>query len=145
MENSGTKFVNPLDISRKWFIIDAGGFPLGRVAARVASVLRGKHRPYFTPHQEVGDHVIVINARHATLSGRKVENKQYHRHSGYPGGLKTETYQKVIVRKPVFPMERAVRGMLPQSRLGRKLFQNVRIYPDAVHPHAAQRPEELRI
>lgn len=145
MDQSDTLFLNPRDVSRKWYVIDAGGRPLGRVAARVAAVLRGKHRPYYTPHQEVGDHVIVINARQALLTGRKVEQKQYVRHSGYPGGLKTESYRKVAARKPSFPMEQAVRGMLPKGRLGRKLFGNVKIYADAAHPHAAQQPEELTL
>lgn len=145
MDQSETQFINPRDLTRKWYVIDAGGRPLGRVAARVATVLRGKHRPYYTPHQEVGDHVIVINARHAVLTGRKVEQKQYYRHSGYPGGLKTESYAHVVARKPSFPMEQAVRGMLPKGRLGRKLFGNVKIYSDATHPHAAQQPEELTL
>lgn len=145
MDQSDTLFLNPRDVSRKWYVIDAGGRPLGRVAARVAAVLRGKHRPYYTPHQEVGDHVIVINARQALLTGRKAEQKQYVRHSGYPGGLKTESYRKAVARKPSFPMEQAVRGMLPKGRLGRKLFGNVKIYADAAHPHAAQQPEELSL
>lgn len=145
MDQSDTLFLNPRDLDRKWYLIDAGGRPLGRVAARVAAVLRGKHRPYYTPHQEVGDHVIVINARQALLTGRKAEQKQYVRHSGYPGGLKTENYRKAVARKPSFPMEQAVRGMLPKGRLGRKLFGNVKIYADAAHPHAAQQPEELSL
>ena len=145
MESTQTQFLNPRDIVRKWYVIDASGHPLGRVATQVATLLRGKHRPYYTPHQEVGDHVIVINARHAVVTGRKLEQKQYYRHSGYPGGLKTENYRKVIARKPVFPMEQAVRGMLPKGRLGRKLFGNVKIYADGAHPHAAQQPEELTL
>jgi large subunit ribosomal protein L13 len=145
MESSKTQFLNPRDISRKWYVIDANGHSLGRVATQVATLLRGKHRPYYTPHQEVGDHVIVINARHAVVTGRKFEQKKYYRHSGYPGGLKTENYRKVIARKPVFPMQQAVRGMLPKGRLGRKLFGNVKIYADGAHPHAAQQPEELAL
>ena len=145
MDHSDTQFLNPRDVPRKWYVIDAGGRPLGRVAARVATVLRGKHRPYYTPHQEVGDHVIVINARHAVLTGRKATQKQYYRHSGYPGGLKTESYEKVVARKPSFPMEQAVRGMLPKGRLGRKLFGNVKVYSEALHPHVAQQPEELTL
>jgi large subunit ribosomal protein L13 len=145
MEHSNTQFLKPHDIDRKWYLIDAAGHPLGRVATRVATLLRGKHRPYYTPHQEVGDHVIVINAKHAVVTGRKMDQKTYYRHSGYPGGLKTETYRKVIARKPIFPMEQAVRGMLPKGRLGRKLFGNVKIYSDAAHPHAAQKPEEFAL
>lgn len=145
MESSDTQFLNPRDIARKWYVIDASGHPLGRVATRVATLLRGKHRPYYTPHQEVGDHVIVINARHAVVTGRKMEQKQYYRHSGYPGGLKVENYRKVIARKPVFPMHEAVRGMLPKGRLGRKLLRNVKIYADGAHPHAAQKPEQLAL
>lgn len=143
MGYSDTQFLKSRDIDRKWYLIDARGRPLGRVAARVATLLRGKHRPYYTPHQEVGDYVIVINAKHAVVTGRKMDQKQYYRHSGYPGGLKTETYRKVVARKPVYPMEQAVRGMLPNGRLGRKLFGNVKIYSDAAHPHVAQKPEEL--
>ena len=145
MEHSNTQFLKPHAIDRKWYLIDAAGHPLGRVATRVATLLRGKHRPYYTPHQEVGDHVIVINAKHVVVTGRKMDQKQYYRHSGYPGGLKTESYRKVIARKPIFPMEQAVRGMLPKGRLGRKLFGNVKIYSDAAHPHAAQKPEELAL
>ena len=144
-KQSETLFVNPRDIARKWYLIDARDIPLGRVAARVATVVRGKHRPYFTPHQEVGDHVIVINAKHVALTGRKREQKTYYRHSGYPGGLKSTTYEKVVARKPNFPMEQAVRGMLPKGRLGRKLFHNVKIYPDGEHPHVAQQPEAMTL
>ena len=140
-----TVYVNPAEAPRQWYVIDATDHPLGRVAARVASVVRGKHRPYYTPHQEVGDRVIIVNASKVRLTGNKVAAKLYYRHSGYPGGLKSETFEKVAVRKPTFPLERAVRGMLPKGRLGRKLFNNVKVYPGAEHPHTSQRPETLAL
>ena len=140
-----TLYLNPKDIARKWYVIDAAGQSPGRVAARVATVLRGKHRAYYTPHQETGDHVVVVNAAEVKLTGAKVSDKTYYRHSGYPGGLKSETLEKLLARRPTAPMERAVRGMLPKGRLGRKLFNNVKVYAGAEHPHAAQQPETMTI
>ena len=138
-----TIFVKPLDVARKWYIIDADGMVLGKVAAKAAELVRGKHKPEYTPHQEIGDYIIIVNAAKAVLTGRKPRQKVYYRHSGYPGGLRTETYEKAIKRKPVFPVEHALRGMLPKGRLGRKLFSNVKVYADGRHPHAAQRPEAI--
>ena len=129
------------EIQRNWFVVDAAGQPLGRLAAKVAHVLRGKHRAEFTPHVDTGDFVIVMNAAQVTLSGRKMENKLYYRHSGYPGGLKTESYGSLLERKPEFVIERAVRGMLPKNSLGRQMLRKLKVYPDATHPHAAQKPE----
>lgn len=140
-----TIFVKPREVTRKWYLIDAEGKILGKVAAKASELVRGKHKPEYTPHQEVGDYVIIINAAKAVLTGRKPSQKEYYRHSGYPGGLKTESYEKVIKRKPVFPIEHAVRGMLPKGRLGRKLFTNVKVYADGRHPHAAQQPEVIEI
>jgi len=138
-----TIFVNQKDIVRRWYLIDAEGKALGRVAVQAAILLRGKHKPEFAPNQELGDYVIIVNAEKALLTGNKRTRKIYHRHSGYPGGLRTETYDKVVLRKPTFPMEQAIRGMLPKNRLGRKIFKNVKVYAGPDHPHASQKPEKL--
>jgi large subunit ribosomal protein L13 len=138
-----TIFVNPKTVERKWYLIDAQGKILGRVAALAASLARGKHKACFAPNQEIGDYVIVVNSEKARLTGRKRTDKLYYRHSGYPGGLKSESYDKVVVRKPTFPMEHAVKGMLPKNRLGKKLFRNIKIYAGPSHPHGAQKPERI--
>ena len=140
-----TLFVKPKDVVRSWYVIDADGRTLGKVAARAAELLRGKHKPLYTPHQEVGDYVIIVNEEKAVLSGNKERDKLYYRHSGYPGGLKTESYAKAVKRIPVFPLEHAIRGMLPKGRLGRKLFTNVKVYAGPRHPHAAQKPEPVEV
>lgn len=140
-----TIFVKPKKLERKWYVVDVEGVRLGRAAARIATVLRGKHKPEYTPHLETGDFVIVINADKVALSGRKEEQKMYYRHSGYPGGIRGETFLKMIKRKPVYPMERAVWGMLPKGPLGRKLYRNLKVYAGPTHPHAAQKPEKLEI
>lgn len=129
--------------SRKWWIVDAKGQPLGRLASRVAGVLRGKTKATFTPHVDTGDFVIVINATEVKVTGRKAEQKSYHRHTGRPGSLRSETFENVIVRRPEVPIEMAVRGMLPKNSLGRGLLRKLKVYPAAEHPHAAQRPEPL--
>ena len=140
-----TIYVNPKDVVRKWFIIDASGKTLGRVAVKVASVLRGKNKPVFTPHQEVGDYVVIINAEKIAVTGNKRTDKMYYHHSGYPGGIRADSFEKMIARKPGFPLEAAIRGMLPKNRLGRKLFNNVKVYAGDQHPHGAQQPEPLEI
>lgn len=140
-----TIFVNPQDVDRKWYVVDAEGVALGRLATKVASILRGKHKPEFTPHQEIGDYVIVVNAGKVDVTGRKRERKMYYRHTGYPGALRSDNFAGVIKKKPVFPVEHAIRGMLPKNRLGRKLFKNVKVYPGSNHPHAAQQPEKLEV
>ncbi|MCL2601991.1 MAG: 50S ribosomal protein L13 [Treponema sp.] len=140
-----TVFVKPAKVERKWFLIDAEEKVLGRVAARIASILRGKEKAVFVPHQEVGDYVVVINADKIAVTGRKRERKEYHRHSGYPGGLTTLTFQKLIERRPCSPLELAIKGMLPKGPLGRKLFNNVKVYAGAEHPHAAQKLEKLEL
>ncbi len=140
-----TIFVKPHDVARKWYVIDANGKSLGRVAAKVAYVLRGKHKPIYTPHQEVGDYVIVLNAEKVAVTGRKRQQKLYYHHSGYLGGMKVQNFEHVIQKKPTFPLEAAIRGMLPRNRLGRKLFKNVKVYAGEIHPHAAQQPEALDI
>ena len=140
-----TIFIKPQSIERKWYLIDAEGKPLGRVAAEAAFLLRGKNKAEYVPHQEIGDYVIIINAAKAKVTGNKVADKMYYRHSMYPGGLKAESYGKMVARKPTYPMEHAVKGMLPNNRLGRKLFTNVKIYAGAEHPHMAQQPVAVEI
>jgi len=134
-----TIFVKPLTLEKKWYIIDAEGKELGRVAVAAVDILRGKNKPEYVPHQDMGDFVIIINAAKAALSGKKFTDKKYYRHSNYPGGLSCELYKDAVVRKPCFPMEHAIKGMLPKGSLGRKLFTNVKVYAGADHPHAAQK------
>ena len=136
-----TFMAKPGQIQQKWYIVDAEGKALGRVASEVARLLRGKHKPTFTPHVDTGDFVIVINAQKVLLTGKKLEQKQYVRHSGYPGGLKTMSYQKLLQEKPELAIEKAVKGMLPHNRLGRAQGRKLKVYAGADHPHAAQQPE----
>ena len=140
-----TIFVKPQDVERKWYVIDANGKTLGRVAAKVASVLRGKNKPIFAPHQEIGDYVIVLNAGKVAVTGRKRQQKLYYHHSGYLGGMKIVNFETAIEKRPTFPLERAIQGMLPHNRLGRKLFKNVKVYAGEEHPHAAQKPVVMEI
>ncbi len=129
------------DTERKWYIIDATGKPLGRLATLVATILRGKHKPTFTPYVDTGDHVIVINADKVVLTGKKATQKFWHRHSGYPGGHRSVSYGKLLEDRPEKAVEIAVKGMLPHTRLGRRMFRKLRVYRTAEHPHAAQKPE----
>ena len=138
-----TQSAKASEVERKWFVVDAAGQPLGRLASKVAHVLRGKHRPDFTPHTDTGDFVIVINAAQVKLTGNKRGDKFYHRHSGYPGGLRSESYGDLLERKPEFVVERAVKGMLPKNSLGRQMFRKLKVHPEGTHPHAAQQPEPL--
>lgn len=138
-----TIYVKPKDVERKWWIIDAEGQRLGRVAVKAVELLRGKHKPEFVPFHELGDYVIIINAGKVEVSGNKAEGKLYYRHTGYPGGLKVEKFRNMIEKKPTFPMEAAVKGMLPKGPMGRKLFTNLKVYAGADHPHAAQKPTVL--
>lgn len=131
--------------NRRWLLIDATDSPLGRVATRAASLLRGKHRPEFTPNQDTGDFVVVINAAKVKLTGAKEGGKLYHRHTEYPGGLRTTTAGKIRAAKPERLVETAVRGMLPKSRLGRRLFNKLKVYSGSDHPHVAQKPEPIKI
>ncbi|MFP4153774.1 MAG: 50S ribosomal protein L13 [Alkalispirochaeta sp.] len=140
-----TIFVKPTEIERKWYVIDAAGQRLGRVATEAADILRGKKKPEYAPHQEMGDYVIIINASKVEVTGRKATQKMYYRHSGYLGSLRAESFEKVIARRPEFPLEHAVRGMLPKNRLGRKLFTNLKVYADDSHPHAGQKPEVVTL
>jgi large subunit ribosomal protein L13 len=140
-----TVFVKPAKVERKWFVIDAEGKVLGRVAARAASIVRGKEKVIFAPHQEIGDFVVIINAGKAVVTGRKTVQKLYYRHSGYVGGLKTVNYEKLSAKHPTSPMELAVKGMLPKGPLGRKLLKNVKVYAGPRHPHAAQNPQVINL
>ncbi len=127
-------------ISRKWYVIDAAGKPLGKVAVAAANILRGKHRPEFTPHVDCGEFVIIINADKAILTGKKLDQKFYYRHSGYIGGLKSVSYRKLMAEKPEFAMTKAVKGMLPHNAIGDKAITRLKVYAGETHNHAAQQP-----
>jgi len=133
------------DVNRKWLVVDAEGKVLGRLASAVAAHLKGKHNPLYTPHVDTGDAVIVINADKIVLTGRKLEKKEYYRHSGYIGGLKTITAKQLLEKRPEDLVRFAVKGMLPKNRLGRRLFKKLKVYTGNSHPHQAQQPEELAI
>jgi len=138
-----TYMARPGQVDRKWFVVDAAGIPLGRLASAVAHVLRGKHKPIYTPHVDTGDHVIVVNADKIELTGNKLDDKQYIRHSHYPGGLRTMSYREFLARTPDRVIEKAVKGMLPRNRLGRKMYKKLKVYAGPEHPHQAQQPEPL--
>ena len=129
------------EIDRKWFVLDAAGKPLGRVASEAARLLRGKHKPIFTPNVDTGDFVIIINADKVLLTGKKLDQKIMYKHSGYPGGLKETPYRRLMAEKPERAVEAAVRGMLPKNRLGRKTFKKLKVFTGAEHIHQAQKPE----
>ena len=132
-------------IERKWYVIDAAGKPMGRTAVAAANILRGKHRPEFTPHVDCGEFVIIINADKAVLTGKKLEQKYYQRHSGYIGGLKDVQYKKLMATKPELAMELAVKGMLPHNTIGAKSLTRLKVYAGAEHKHEAQKPEAYEI
>ena len=140
-----TFMANPATVERKWYVVDAEGKTLGRLAAEVAKVLRGKNKPTFTPHVDTGDHVVVLNADKVVLTGKKLVQKTYFRHSGYPGGTTFTTAGKMLETRPERVVEMAVKGMLPKNSLGRKMFTKLKVYAGAEHPHAAQMPEVLEI
>lgn len=141
---AATKSVSADDVERQWYVVDAEDLILGRLATRIATVLRGKHKPSFTPHTDTGDHVIVVNADKVALSGRKREQKTYHRHSGYQGGITSITADKLLASAHSDRVVRhAVSGMLPKNSLGRKMLSKLRVYAGPEHPHASQKPEEL--
>jgi large subunit ribosomal protein L13 len=133
------------EVTKKWYLIDAKDKVLGRVASQVASILKGKHKAIYTPHVDMGDNVIIVNADQVRLTGTKQLKKIYYRHSGYPGGLKAIPYQEMMKKDPAFALRHAIRGMLPHNRLGRKQLLNVKIYAGENHPHQAQKPEKLEI
>jgi len=133
------------EIERSWHVVDAEGLVLGRLATEVANILRGKHKATFTPNIDMGDHVVIINAEKVVLTSGKADKKLVHRHSGYPGGLKTETYSEKMARKPEQAVMDTIRGMLPKTRLGRAQISKLKVYAGPTHPHAAQKPEPLEI
>lgn len=136
-----TIFLKEKEICRKWYVIDANGKPLGRIAAKTASMLRGKHKVAYAPHQELGDYIVIVNADKVSVSGNKVKDKMYYHHTGYIGGLKAINFEKLIAKKPEQPITLAIKGMLPKGHLGRQLLKNVKVYAGAEHPHKAQNPE----
>jgi len=133
------------DIRHDWYIVDASGKTLGRLATEVARRLRGKHKPEYTPHLDTGDYIVVINARQIRVTGNKAKDKIYHSHSGYPGGIKSINFEKLLEKKPEQVIEKAVKGMLPRGPLGRAMFRKLKVYPDAIHKHSAQQPRVLEI
>ncbi len=135
----------PEDIDRKWYVVDAKDKVLGRVASQVATILRGKHKPIYAPHMDVGDHVIIINADKIRVTGKKSQTKRYFRHSGYPGGVRFDTFAELIQKHPERILEKAVWGMLPHNKLGRKMFKKLKVYAGENHPHQAQKPEKLEL
>lgn len=141
LPSQGTKYLKKEEIQKNWILIDCREQVLGRLAGRIVHRLRGKHRPDYAPHINMGDHVICINARHIRVTGNKMEQKLYYRHSNYPGGMKTFTLKERMEKDPTYALEKAVKRMLPSGALGRQLLRQVHIYPDSEHPHGAQKPE----
>ena len=144
-ENMPTPMPKENEIERKWYVVDAEGKVLGRLATRIATILRGKHKPLFAPHLDVGDHVVVLNAEKIHLTGRKLQNKQYRWHTGYIGGLREVSAEKMLRTHPERVIEWAVQGMLPKNRLGRAMFKKLKVYRGAAHPHQAQQPQALEV
>ncbi|MBN1487175.1 MAG: 50S ribosomal protein L13 [Anaerolineae bacterium] len=140
-----TYMAKPAEVDRKWYVVDATGLTLGRLATQIATVLRGKHKPQYTPHVDVGDFVIVVNAEKVKVTGRKLDQKMYYRHTGYPGGLKSVTLRRQLEKFPERVLESAVRGMLPHGPLGRRMFKKLKVYAGPQHPHQAQMPEVLEV
>ena len=138
-----TYLAKPADITRKWYLVDADGKTLGRLAARVAAVLRGKHKPTYTPNVDTGDHVVIINAEKVHLTGDKFKTKTYVHHSGYPGGLKSVTAEHLHAKRPTALLEKAIKGMLPKNPLGKQMARKLKVYSGSAHPHDAQRPETI--
>jgi large subunit ribosomal protein L13 len=140
-----TYSAKPSDIKRDWYIVDASGKTLGRLATEIAKRLRGKHKPEYTPHMDTGDYIVVINAKEVKVTGNKTTDKIYHHHTGFPGGLKSITFDKLIAKKPEMIIEKAVKGMLPRGPLGRDMYRKLKVYPGAEHKHSAQQPKVLEI
>jgi large subunit ribosomal protein L13 len=133
------------EIQRRWYVIDAEGMVLGRLCTEAARILRGKHKPVYAPHLDTGDHVIVINADKVVLTAGKADKKLVHRHTGYPGGLRSRTYGELLAARPAEAVQRSIRGMLPKNRLGRQMLRKLKVYAGPVHPHAAQQPVALDV
>ena len=140
-----THTVKASDITERWYLVDAENKPLGRMASEVAKVLRGKHRPDFSPHLDLADHVVIINAEKIYLSGKKIEQKVYYSYSGYPSGLKVRSIQEIMKKDPTKVIRHAVKGMLPSNRLGRRLLKKLKVYSGSAHPHKAQKPTDLSL
>lgn len=140
-----TYSAKPETVKRDWFVVDAAGKTLGRLATEIASRLRGKHKPEYTPHVDTGDYIVVINAEKVAVTGNKAADKMYYRHTGYPGGLREANFAKLIQHKPEMIIERAVKGMLPRNPLGRAMFRKLKVYAGTQHPHVAQQPQQLDI
>ena len=140
-----TYLEKPADVKRKWFLVDADGKTLGRLAAKVATLLRGKHKPTFTPHVDTGDHVVIVNAEKIRLTGNKMEDKTYSYHTGYPGGVKTLTAEHIHKKDPTKLLTRAIEGMLPKNPLGNQMAKKLRVYAGSTHPHHAQQLESLSL
>jgi large subunit ribosomal protein L13 len=136
---------NPEKVERAWYLLDAAGLPLGRVAAEAAGIIRGKHKTEYTPHVDTGDFIVIVNAAQVVLTGRKAEQKLYRRHSGYAGGLKETKYRDIMQKRPEFAVRLAVRGMLPKNSLSRRCLLRMKVYAGAEHPHAAQKPQARKI
>ncbi|SDR75617.1 LSU ribosomal protein L13P [Halopseudomonas xinjiangensis] len=135
----------PETVKRDWYVVDASGLTLGRLATEVATRLRGKHKPEYTPHVDTGDYIVIVNAEKVHVTGNKAQDKIYYSHSGFPGGIKSINFEKLIVRAPERVIESAVKGMLPKNPLGRAMYRKMKVYKGAAHPHAAQQPQELKI
>lgn len=140
-----TYSANEQSVKRDWYVVDAAGKTLGRLATEVASRLRGKHKPVYTPHVDTGDYIVVINAEKITVTGKKATDKIYYRHTGFPGGIKEATFEKLLATKPEMVFEKAVKGMLPHNPLGRAMFRKLKVYAGTEHPHTAQQPQPLEI
>jgi large subunit ribosomal protein L13 len=143
MRNNKTFTPRPADVDRAWWVVDAEDLPLGRLASEIAQTLRGKRKPTYSPHMDMGDFVIVINADKVAVTGSKAEQKEYFRHSGYPGGIRSITFEELRATQPERIIEQAVKGMLPKNRLGRQMARKLKVYAGPEHPHASQQPEPL--
>lgn len=140
-----TVSTKPADVTRDWYVIDAEGQTLGRMATEIARRLRGKHKPEFTPHVDTGDYIVVVNAEKVRVTGNKAKDKMYYRHTGYPGGLRSMSFEKLVDHAPERPIEFAVKGMLPKGPLGRAMYSKLKVYAGTEHPHQAQQPQALTL
>lgn len=145
LKTEKTYNVTSKDLIKEWYLIDAAGKSLGKVAEKAAYILRGKHKPIYTPHLDTGDNVVIINAPKAAMTGRKYTDKIYYHHTGFPGGIRSINYAKMVEKHPTRPMELAIKGMLPKGPLGRKLFRNLRVYKDATHKQVSQNPKVIEL
>lgn len=140
-----TYIANPEEVEQKWLLVDANGQVLGRLASQVATILRGKHKPIFSPHMDVGDHVVIINADKIRVTGKKASTKRYYRHTGYPGGLRSDSFEQLMQKAPEQILKKAIWGMMPHNKLGKKMVKKLRIYAGEAHPHEAQKPEKIEL